>query len=395
MDFLTTAIYTHNGDNEEVLDGVLLIRYDEGETTKRPVPYYATAQELRAGIGKYGVITPRGFTLDDNGVLLSDTTCRSIFNDTVTTYIENEVPKSELIPLGLVDFVLDAIAADLSIFQNYDAMLKGEDTLSIMVAFSGMRVSQSSFNVYTPYRNSKNEFRTLSLVDITTDRSIPFHVVIPEGMSDICKKYQQYMVKCVPVDADLAEGSEVYLVDIPLRASYCYMGEAFVNYLAYNVAYYTMGEKVIDGFLKDTRFVPESEVAPLKLEEPRQAKKPLHNVRIEHEYRHAHLQQLMESMGNREAMVTLLSMYPEVNVTLDWVQTIFRNKPQDCGWDSDAMYQSCVRLKYSCRERLLRYSLEMLEQRFYVCSAGFLSDILPDIMKGGGVSGCSIKRATW
>lgn len=396
MDFLTTALYSPKGDAEEALVGVLLTHYDVDSKVTRPVVYYADVDELHRMQGRFGEIIPRGFALDASGVLMSDTICRSVFDDSVTMYIEKEAPSRKTGSWGLIDFVLDAISNGIVILQNYEAITAGNETEMNFVSFDTLRVSRSSFNIYTPYRNAKDEFRTLSLIDIQTDKSIPFYAVIPADCSDMKQKYENFM-ECVslPEGIELAEGSNVYRVEIPLLPAHCYMGEAFVNYLAYNVAYYTFGEKVMDSFLEDNKFIPAADAVQLNVEAPKRTKRPRHNVRIEHEFRDTNLRQLLECMGNRDAMSQLLTIRPETWMTLDWVQTVFRNKPEDCDWNSDAMCQSCLRLKYSCREELLRYSLELLAQRYYVCQAGFIDDTLPDILKGGGVSGCSIKRVTW
>lgn len=388
MDFLTTALYSTDEMNETLV-GALLTRFNPDSLTSRPFVHFVDAKDLRSD----KVENPQGFCLDDNGILLADTTCRSVFHPDTMSYIEKQAAEDGNSNLGLIDFVLLAADTQSQVVQNYDELVGSKDSsvLPVLVPFTGMRVSKSSFNIYTPYRNSNDQFRTLSLIDIGSDKPIPFVAAIPDDEAYKFRSLSQFME---PVEGVTGlDDFILYKVEAPFLPAYTFMGEAFVNYLAYNVAYHSMGLQIIAQFLTDTKY--KYEAPPTQEVEERRAKKPWHNVSIESTCKTLYTQAVLDCIGDREKLRKLVSGSAEAMISFNWVRTIFTSRKEGAEWDTDTMCQSCLQLRYSARRKLLRYALELLAQRYYVQSVGFLDDTLPDILKGGGVSGNAIKRVTW
>ena len=47
-----------------------------------------------------------------------------------------------------------------------------------------------------------------------------------------------------------------------------------------------------------------------------------------------------------------------------------------------------------CRENGLKYGLELLTHRYYLATIPVYEDIVPIVLKGGGVDGESVKRVS-
>lgn len=388
MDFLNTALYEMQGA-ESRLRGALLTRFNEKDWEVRPYVHFVPVERMK---DPEFVSNPTGFALDKDGVLLADTTSRSVFDSAVNKYIIDSSGARSSDPLGLIDVILFGYAHQCKIIQNWQDVLFGQEKEVIEISFETLRVSSSSFNIYTPFQTAQRVYRTLSLVDITTDGTIPFVMFVPESEVSAFKAKQFNGVDELEPLPDYAPGKFYRIMTELLPATAC-LGEAFVNYLAYSVAYYNLGVKVCDSLLSDSKYTQEEAVQEELAKRAR--KKPLHNVSITHSFTEPHLKTLLNCMGNRQHLEQLFREHPEVGITYDWVRNIYNSAPEGASFSSDEMYQACIRWKYSCRTYLLRFGLELLSQRLYVCKVDIVDSSLPLLLQGGGVLGNSIKRITW
>lgn len=388
MDFLTTALYALDEEQREKLVGALLTRFEPADITYRARVIYASVDCLKTGEGLF----PSGFSLDSNGILMSDTQSRRAMNENLTLYVGNEVTDTAATPpLSLIDIVLYGAKYGAYVVQNFGEMSKDPTGVEpILISMANFKVSNSSFNIYAAYKNVEGFFRTFSLMDVTTDNNYPFVIAVPdeqvENYTPVSKLLQE-----LP-EVEFLSGFHLYRVDTPFQPFYTFTGEAFCNYLAYNVAYYKMGLKVIKDFLVDTKYVAEREG---DLEAPRSQKVPLHNVSIECGYKipqtHAVLAAMQDSLKLRE----LISNDTEAYITLVWLQNIFRVADTiDCASNEERLAAASANLQYDCKLQLLHYACELLAQRFYLCQLGPFEDTLGPVLRGGGVNGSSIKRVT-
>jgi len=389
MDFLTAALYYDAPGKGSMLRGTLLTQFDADSDVARARVRYVTAEELRQGLGT--TVIPAGFTVSEEGILLSDTDCRRVLDEDIAQYASN-ISAGESPPVGLIDLVLHGAQAGASVVVNYDRWVEGDEP--ILIPFRNFRVSESSFNIYAPYRNVEDKFRTFSLVNILTDEVPPIHLIVgQEGFSDLAC-LQSHMTVCA--DAPVDDGEICYLADVDLLPASSLTGEAFCNYLAFNVAFYKIGLGIIAQFLEEAKYVypPEAEVeeAPVVKE----YKKPKHNISIKCGMHKLYTRKILSLMDDEQALASFLERVPEARITQAWLDNIVYNKRNvKCAPGEGELAASCVNLRVECRRKLLRFSLELLAQRLYLCQLGPFDDPIGPDLRGGGVIGYSVKRATW
>lgn len=385
MDFLTTALYALDPAGTEQLSGALLTRFDPSDTASRAKVIFVTSEQLKAGDN----IQPSGFRMDENGVLMSDTQARREMNQDLVNYVNSEVSDQPAAPPpSLIDVVLCGATYGADIVVNFDAMTENRELEPIVIPMSSLKVSSSSFNIYAPYKNAEGKFRTLSLINIETDENIPFVMAIPEGA---CDKFQRLMEFMVPMTSVDIQGYTLFRVDAKFAPFYTFTGEAFCNYLAYNVAYCNIGLKVINEFLAETKFVS---AAKEEDEYTRQPKTPLHNVSIECTCKDPCTHAVLECIGDMEKLKALVKN-EEAYITFIWLQNIFKAGDQFEGDGvEDRWAAACASLQRECRLQRLHYAAELLAQRYYICQIGRIEDCLGQVLRGGGVNGCAIKRVT-
>ena len=275
MDFLVAAIYTRASELEEgSLVGALLTKYVP-ESGGRPYVYFADVDTIKERKG----IDPRGFELSDRGILLSDSMCRNEFHEDTVQYISASVGQMHLQPPGLIDVVLYGASSGCSILQNYDACVAGAEE-PVVVQMRSIRVSNSSFNLYAPYKKADGKFRTLSLVDITSeeDETIPFVLVVPENAIGGFSGLREY---CTALPRMEGIDGELFRVSMPVVPAYTFMGEAFINYLAYQVAFNKLGVEICEQFLEMTKFRRKDQEDAQESDYVDKGRKhPQHNVSI-------------------------------------------------------------------------------------------------------------------
>lgn len=388
MDFLTSALYSIDGHGEEELSGALLTRFDPDDLLGRAQVFYATVDELRAGKD----IQPSGFKFSDDGILLSDTQARADLSSTMTQYVAFELGNSSnRTPQGLLDIILYAAK-----YKGRVLAVRPEDINSaeqcVTVPMSSFRVSNSSFNVYAPYQRD-GEFRTYSLIDIETDKNIPFTLVIPESELGNYGPVSSWLEPLPSIDC-LPE-HRLFRVDAPFLPFHTLTGEGFVNYLAYNVASCNIGLKVIEEFMMETKYVPEQD--RIVEEVPRNIKRPKHNVLIESTCKKPRTREVLRCIQDNDLdMLKEVVKDEEAFITFAWLRHIFAASERFEGTDAeDKTAAACAVLQRECRAQRLHFAIELLAQRYYICGLGFAQDPYGPVLKGGGVNGCGVKRFTW
>lgn len=390
MDFLTVALYSSDETGAEKLTGALITRFDPEKITSRAKVMFVSAEDIKSKNG----IDPKGFDVDADGVLLSDTQARRGVHKELAEYVGEEINNSSL-KLGLIDVVLYGAAYGAHIIQNYEEYSADRENVDpIAISMVNLKVSNSSFNIYAPYKNVEGKFRTFSLMDITKDENYPFVMAVPEDQLENFAPVLSMMER-LEEGVGLLNGYTLYRVDAPLEPFHTFTGEAFCNYLAYNVAYYRMGMRIIKDFLKES-YKEEPALAIEEAEEEeelRTRKTPLHNVKIEAPYKTPKISEVVALIEQPDLLKERCRDDEEVYMSFIWLNTIFKTANDYSGNQSEeALMTACSNLLHECRQQLLHYSCELLAQRYYICKSGPFEDMLGPVLKGGGVNGYSFKR---
>lgn len=389
MDFLTTALYAMPDDGPEQLTGTVLTRFDPDDLTARACVYYASLDMLRNNDS----IHPAGFKLQDDGVLLADTEARSALSSDMAQYVAYELGSQlNRTPQSLLDVVLYAAKYSGKVLVNSEEVFTETPGVEpILVPMSSYKVSSSSFNIYAPYRNSEGNFRTHSLMDISTDRNIPFILVISN------RDLHNYapiisLLEAVATPAfDLFNDFRCYRVDCSIAPFYTYTGEGFLNYLAYNVAQCNIGLEIMDHFIQES---PKYEKEVEEKTAPQPRKKPLHSVTILSTCKKSRLYEVLSYLeAGDSAAIERRMEDAEFYISFNWVKNILQSSNRFDGDDlNEKMAAACYAMRLQCRASLLHYAIELLAQRYYISRLGFVQDPYGPMLKGGGVNGFGLKR---
>lgn len=384
MDFLTCALFSKEDELAEKLVGAIITRFDPDDVTSRAIQRYISVEDMR----KPNMLKPSGFLMKDNEVLLSDTTARRAMASDLTEYIENELKCTGGLPKpGLIDFVLLGAKTGSRILPLSD---KDGAVDEGAISMSNLKVSNSSFNIYAPYRDSDGQFYTCSLMDIETNTPRRFTAAIDLASANSFHKFLPWMRE--RPDMELS-GYRIYDVEIPLLAYPAFTGEAFCNYLAYNVAYCKIGLQVINAFVRESMYKPEQDEPAVKPRVTADRKVPLYNLYIEAPYKHEKVQSILNCDNDTAELKALVSRDEEAFMTFSWLQHIFR-APQVYAnmQDNVSMEAASLNLQLDCKLQYLHFACELLAQRLYLHGLGQFDTSLGEALKGGGVNGISFKR---
>lgn len=383
MDFLTTALFALDNAGTEQLVGALLTRFDPANLLSRAKVVFATANELKTS----DKIEPSGFKMDESGVLLSDTRARREMNQQLASYVETEVNSDPVTPPpALIDVVLYGAFYNASILVNAKEVAISKETEPILIPMSSLKVSNSSFNIYAPFKNSSGRFRTFSLIDTQTDENIPFVMAVPKQNAE---KFGVMANVITPYSGIDLEDMVTYQVNAKLEPFYTFTGEAFCNYLAYNVAYCNIGLQVIDQMTAESKYVSDNEEEPV---ESYVRKIPKHNVLIECTCKKANLLGVLQCASDQDKLRDLLKD-EESYITFVWVQKIYKASDKFEGDSLEVkLAAACTAMRRECKAQLLHYACELLAQRYYICLVGKSADCIEQVLSGGGVNGKAIKR---
>lgn len=380
MDFLTNAIFSKEDGN---LLGAMLTHFEPEQYLSRASVKFYAHEDLSA---QMQTLEPRGFRLDPNGVLSADTNVRKVLSSSVMDFVKAECSRLGAREVDVTDLVLYGVQHGGATIVNAKEVLEGK-ALPILLPFQNYRVSNSSFNIYGACKVEDGTFRTHSLLELEDGSGKTFHCVFPDDvdMSWAASFCQQ--VGDVVVNETLMK---IYQVQSCIKPFYTCVGEAFLNYLAYNVAYYNVGRKFLKEVSPAIKDAAEQEKSPAVQEK----RYPRRNISIEHTYDKLCLQGISRCQGDNARIIEYLQSYPEATVTMHWLNKLF-----DCPWyqntegtDEDKAKAACANLLRECKEWGLKYSLELLTHRYYLSIVDSYEDFIPLVLKGGGVSGESLKR---
>lgn len=392
MDFLSNAIIS--AQNGEIL-GALITHFNPADYQSRSkLRLYSTDDLIREG----NKLDPRGFMFEAPGTLLSDTTVMRTVTASVFSYMEEECSKLGGRELDITDLVLRGVDTGGSVFVNYDKLLgsASEEELvekGIFVPFKNFKVSNSSFNIYASYQDETDSFRTCSLLMLEDGSPQKFYAIFPASvnMSDFTRGVMPYQ------NVDL-EGVPhiIYEVSLGLNGFYASVGEGFLNFLSYNIAFYNIGEKL----MKEIRVVmPKVPELPTEEQPPRVPRRAKVNVSIQHIYKDSRLRGIMGCMGDNNSLVSFIQDFPEAAISYQWLQKIYSSpwymELEGKKSEEECIYAACTNLLSMCRQERLKYAIELLTHRYYIYMLGIVNDTLGPILKGGGVNGESIKRVSF
>ena len=386
MEFLNDVIIS---EEDTSTLGVLITHFDPAVYLNRSHVKLYTIQDL---ITAYPSMEPRGFQLDDSGDILSDTISRRIANIVAFQYMQKESNKVLDKIVDITDLVLLGVENSGFIIPNGKDLKDEEDFKdnSILVPFKNFKVSNSSFNIYASYDSGDGKYKTVSLLDMEYGSPTEFFMMMPADVD--VEDYKSYLTELFRYSKE-ATDVVVYKVNIPLTGASRIVGEGFLNFLSYNVAFYGIGEKVI----KDMNILsPKIPIVPAEPEARRPSRTPKVNVSIEHSYKKSRLKGIATYSKDKDQLAEYMKIYPDARVSLQWIQRIysthwFKEAYEEKGED-EATYISCINLLSECKKYKLKYALELRSYRYFIYKAGFANDTLGPILKGGGVYGESVKR---
>ncbi len=383
MDFLTNAIFS---DETGLLLGAMITHFAPEEYTSRASVKLYTLDELRAS---YATMSPRGFRLQEEGVLTADTSVRKVLSNSVMSFVESECSRLGAREVDITDLVLHGVQYGGATVTNPSDVLESV-VQPRLLPFQNYRVSSSSFNIYGAYQQEDGTFRTHSLLELEDGGDKEFYCVFPEDVDMTWSASICQAVKDVTVgDTSMT----LYKVHSCLKPFYTCVGEAFLNYLAYNVAYYNVGRK----FLKEVSPAIKEATAPEDRSPVQQEKRyPRKNVAIEHTYDKLCLAGISKCSGDNNRLIEYLQEVPEATVTMHWLNKLFESPwyRETPGTEEDKARTACANLMIECKENGLKYGLELLTHRYYLSVINRYEDFVPLVLKGGGVSGESLKRLT-
>lgn len=387
MDFLTNAIFS---TESSVLLGARITTFNPESLLERTSVRLFTKEELKSN---YPFLHPMGFELSPDGVLLSDTICNQYVIESAFNYMITECAKQPERTWDITDLVLKGMESDGYVVVNYEQASKKEEEPN-KISLKNFRVSKSSFNIFASYVNSEGKYRTFSLLDPTKGDKKMFCVAFPESVdvSEFGSSLQMYGTCEINEQVYI-----LYLADICLSTYYASVGEAFLNYLAYSVGFYNIGEKVMKRLIQTIH--PEAKLN--YPQEPREYKgrAPRANILIEHYYDTEFLDEVLERLDDENRLRDFFAEVPEAKVTYQWLQRLYSSpwflNTRASSDINEAIYTSAVNLLQDARRDRLKYSLELLLHRYYIFQQGPMNDSLGIILRGGGVDDKSVKQSNF
>lgn len=386
MEFLGDAIFSAQ---DNTLLGAKIISFDPANYTSRASTKLYTTSELKR---VYSTMDPRGFKFDPQGTLFSDTVVRRVLTDSVFSYMGKERANKNRRALDITDFVLYGVENNGFVFANY-ADCENPDAFEsdgCFIPFKSFKVSNSAFNIYAPYKTKSGEYRTFSLLDVKDGSKVEFYAIFDktanmEVFVDSMKPCGELKLADVPYT--------IYKIDLGLGGFYGSVGEAFLNYLAYNVAFYNIGEKLMKELQATMPKLPSPSVSEPKGMPQRRSRV---NVSIQHVYKETRLRGITGCINNPDDLVDFVREFPEAAVTYQWLQKIYTSPWYEQGDgkqpEDELLYTTCINLLPECRTERLKFALELLTHRYYIYLMGPVNDTLGPVLKGGGVNGKSVKR---
>lgn len=387
MEFLSSAIVS---ETDGSILGALITSFQPEDYLNRATVKLYTAQEM---LNLEGSLQPRGFKYEKPGVLLSDTPVVRSVTDSLFTYMEAECANFVERTKDITDFVLLGVTEGGQVIPNFENCSR--ETLlteGTFVPFKNFRVSNSSFNIYSSYK-ADSGFRTCSLLQLEDGSAETFYAVFPATVD-----MSSFGDAVLPWDTLEMDGVDrvVYKVSLGLSGFNANVGEAFLNYLAYSISFYNIGEKLMKEMQSVMPGLPQ---LPIEESYPRIPRKARVNVSIEHVYKKSRLKGILGYTGDQAGLTDFLREFPEAVISYQWLQKIYQSPWYLSGEgrmsEEECVYTACTNLLAECRKERLKYAIELLTQRYYIYQLGITNDFLGPVLKGGGVNGESIKRVLY
>lgn len=382
MEFLSNAIIS---SQDSSLLGAVITHFDPEDYLKRCETRLYTTDEL---VSAYPTFAPRGFIFKDGNNLFGDTSVQGVVANSAFEYMTEECAHFGQRGKDITDLVLLGAKCGGFVLAGY----KDDTDQGSFIPFSSFRVSNSSFNLYASYQTDSGEFRTYSLLRLEDGSALEHYIALPKDVN-----LEGFAGKVEMSGATQIEDAvyTVYHIEMGLTKYYAAVGEAFLNYLAYNIAFYNIGEKMLKEF-RNVVSPPVGYERPVDEGVIRFQRKASVNVSIVHVCKEPRLSSILQCTNDAAALQKLVDEYPEAEITWHWLCRLYRSP-----WFTDsygkmdenqARYVAAVNLLPICRQERLKFAVELLTHRYYLSGLGLVGDTLGPILHGGGVKGESIKR---
>lgn len=381
LDFLINAFCD---DVTQQLLGMSCVEFDLDMYASRARVRMYSADEFSAA---YDSMTPMGFVLDKDGLLSADSNALRVVSGDTFPFIYEQCSKVPAKEFDITDLILFGAENSGATLVNYSAVKEGEEPITL--PFSSYKVSGSSMNIYGAYRLPDGSFRTHSMLEMEDGSGKTVYCIFPKGrlgseFSGFCEEIDTIEVRGVPM--------VVFKVDTTMKCYSVGIGEAFLNYLAYMVAYYNIGRKVLRVLAPAVESTQEKALPP---QAERGARKVRKNVSIIHAYDREFVKDVVECSNDSVRLNNLVSAFPESRVTIHWVQKAYNSPWIDRSKEDNGISTVCANLAVECRKQGLKYGLELLTHRCQLMATMTFDNSIPLILRGGGVDGQSAKRVSF
>lgn len=381
MDFLVSAFY-----DEQTCKflGASTVQFDPTDYCGRGTFRAYTDVEF---FSLYKDLHPQGFLLNDDGLLMADSNARVVTTEDTFPFVYDTCQRVPHKRLDITDLLLYGVQNGGAVFVNYGSYKEGADP--ILIPFANYRVSASSINIYASYKLEDGSFRTSSLLDLEQGTGKDIMCTFPEGKVPL-----EFGNMCSQVDTVDIDGAPlaVFKVNTSLEQFGISVGEAFLNYLAYMVAYYDIGRRVLKELVPAVQ-TEEEKVTSTAPDKPR--RKAEKNVSIVHQYSRAYVDEVVECGSDAEQLSDLIRDIPEANITVHWIERVLSSPWYDPEKEDQGMRSASSNLSVECRECGLKFGLELLTHRYYMMATSGYEDRIPLILNGGGVNGQSAKLVSF
>lgn len=363
-------------NSSQKLLGALLVKYETMYASFVPSVRFYSVEELNA-------LNPSdcyGFSIND-GVFFSDTDCSvTAQDDYMESYYKGYSYRHQT---DVVDILSWAIDKNACIIPKYE-----EGNRDIIIPVLKFRVSETTMNIYAPYKLEDGTYRTCSLLNSNDINDSVFYMGIPIE-EDGC--FPNDMI--TKVESDFVHDSctyNIYKVKPKFDSTHLYLHDAFTNFCAANVAFYHIGLKALNTIYRT--YLPQ-EKQPVSTPSEHRARKPRgENILIRHCYYTAsRFSEVLVCLNKQDALENEFKYHPESRFIYEWISQTFKRASAfvECTANKDqtsALVSACASMFNECTTKLLMYSLRLLSIRVSLLEEG---PSAAKIIKGGGIYGHS------
>lgn len=381
MEFIKSVVYADADSNHQECTGLLLTQYDPKELYTRPKPLYVPRAQLSAHLENAA-----GWTISEDGVVLADSTdnAAAIPEAMLLSALSGE--DKGLTP-GIVDILRFALIHNGFVLPEFE--VESEKGLDVRIPVRTFRVSQSSFNIYAPY-SKEGSFRTFSLLNPIDGSGKEFFIALDIAAvpSNI-----KHLVAATGTTFQTIEGQQLYVFSVHAALQDCnpFLGGAFVNFLAFYVAFNDIGLRMAKIYSKSISTPTEERPVVKPLEPKERAAKPA-NLQIVHTWADCNVASVMRRLGNGEPAAEIMEKVNGAAGVIEWTNIMRqRHKTLVSAGKEGAWASVYMDVRLSAETYELCYGLELLEQRYVLFNLGWVLDQTGLFYRGGGVYGISRK----